>query len=184
MSALENTDSSVAGSDPRATHADYHVPRSTSCQDGDSMEVYGDQPRLVSWRSGPMELQAALYGNLAEPGNYLAPEERMLWFEDPEEKVEFHQFDQEVGGTPLEVELGQFAVSTQCFARRASVLITSAVQFASTFDEYSGKGVLWVPAHARDINQGCRGASLETFWMNFDEVRATGDARIMQRVAD
>lgn len=53
-----------------------------------------------------------------------------------------------------------------------------------TFDEDGGKGAIFIPAEARDINEGEDGASLETFWMSFEEARVTGDIRIMELIAD
>lgn len=53
-----------------------------------------------------------------------------------------------------------------------------------TFDEYGGKGVIFMPAYARDINEGEFGASLETFWMTWDEARMTHDQRLLELIAE
>lgn len=73
-------------------------------------------PKLIEWRSGPMEVQAALYGALAEEGNDMPAEERINWFEATGDIPEFEGFEEDVRGTDLEVELGKFAVSALPFS--------------------------------------------------------------------
>lgn len=93
--------------------AEHQAPRSTSCEDGASFSEigHGVYTKLVSWRSGPLEVQAPLYGGQAERGNVLAAEDRIFWYEDVLEKKQFESFDREVRGSPFEIELGKFAVS-------------------------------------------------------------------------
>ena len=58
-----------------------------------------------------MDVQAPLFGEKAEEGNVLGSDERIEWYEEPEEKEEFAEWVGEVKGTGLEVVLGKFAVS-------------------------------------------------------------------------
>ncbi|KAG8900335.1 hypothetical protein FRC00_013443 [Tulasnella sp. 408] len=122
-------------------------------------------PKLIEWRSGPMEVQAALYGPLAEEGNDIPAEERIIWYESTGDIPEFEGFEEDVRASDLETELGKFA-------------------YSHTYDEKGGKGVIFMPATARDINEGADGASLETFWMNFEEAKATGDMRLVELIAE
>lgn len=71
-------------------------------------------PKLIEWRSGPMEVQAALYGPLAEEGNDIPAEERIIWYESTGDIPEFEGFEEDVRASDLEAELGKFAVSLFC----------------------------------------------------------------------
>ncbi|KAG8914827.1 hypothetical protein FRC01_003896, partial [Tulasnella sp. 417] len=138
------------------------LSRMLSQRDRDDRSLH---PKLIEWRSGPMEVQAALYGALAEEGNDMPAEERIIWFESTADVPEFEDFEEEVRASDLETELGKFA-------------------FSNTYDDKGGKGVIFMPATARDINEGADGASLETFWMNFEEAKATGDMRLVELIAE
>ncbi|KAG8981740.1 hypothetical protein FRB90_007038 [Tulasnella sp. 427] len=92
-------------------------------------------------------------------------EERIVWIEATDDFPELEEFEEDVRGSELETELGKFA-------------------FSHTYDEKGGKGVLFIPATSRDINEGADGASLETFWMNFEEAKATGDMRLVELIAE
>ncbi|KAG8908973.1 hypothetical protein FRB99_000076 [Tulasnella sp. 403] len=143
-----------------------------------------DGPALMAWRSGPMEVQASLYGGHAEEGNTLSAEERVFVCESPLESPLFARFESEVRGTEYEIALGKFAVRT---FRTLAVRIADGdgeQQYSKTFDELGGKGLLFTPAYARNINERDLGASLETFWMSFDEVKLTGDRRLLEIVAE
>ncbi|KAG8962638.1 hypothetical protein FRC03_003952 [Tulasnella sp. 419] len=120
--------------------------------------------KLKEWRNGPQEVQAPLYGGHAEEGNTLTPDERIFWYDSALDKEEFEEFENDVRGTTLEMELGQFA-------------------FSKTFDEDGGKGAVFIPGTARDVNQGCQGASLETFWMTFAEAKLVNYRSLLRRIA-
>ncbi|KAG8982459.1 hypothetical protein FRB90_006782, partial [Tulasnella sp. 427] len=58
----------------KGTKIPYMLSRMLSQRDDDERIRH---PKLIEWRSGPMEVQAALYGPLAEEGNDMPAEERI-----------------------------------------------------------------------------------------------------------